>query len=173
MRHFKILPSGIIKGGFFLYDLSPDAGLLTYKTSLEAKKWGIGKRFDADGSQKIDPKQIESATYSVVGAKIEFANLKGVVTELRGNIAVAKISMTDVEASGTAQFDLSGKYVALEHLVADGRVKVPVLGKVEFRLILEKTTKNFIGTLAKRDVVWPSPEQPKDGKDGEVQQEKP
>lgn len=166
-KYFDIVPNGIIKGGNFEYEFHADKRLLTYKSVIKVGKWGMSKSFDAAGHQNIEPEQLESAKYNTVGAKIEFANLKGTITKVGHMVAHAQISMNDMEVSGTAQFDISGKYVALITLDAHGRERVPVLGKVDFRLIIQPAIK----PLAKKDVVVPV-EEPKQeaGENGEVQQ---
>lgn len=153
MRKFQILPSGIIKGGNFEYSYDPEYGFLSYKTNIEVRKWGITRKFEADGSQKIAKEEIESAKYNHVGAEIKFANLSGKVTKIEGSLATAAVTTSDIEAAGTAVFDLSGTYAELDHLEALGKVKVPVIGDVDFRLVLQKAPA--FGVMAKKDVIVP------------------
>lgn len=170
VRYFQIVPSGVIKGGDFNYEFNAENKLLTYKTTVKVGKFGMSKNFEAAGHQNIEPEQLESSKYSTVGAAIEFANLKGNVMKIDGQVATANVYMTDMDAKGTATFDISGQYVSLLTLDAEGKVKVPVLGKMNFHLILQPAIK----PLAKKDVIIPV-EEPKQeaGENGEVQPEKP
>ncbi len=156
MRHFKILESGIIKSGFFQYSYDPDHGGLRYRTSITVRKFGITKSFEADGSQKIQPEKLESEKYKVVGADIQFANLTGKITSVRGNMAMANVRASDIDASGSGVFDLTGKYAELVSLDANGVVKVPILGKVGFRLILELSER--FSLFSKNKTKWPVPD---------------
>lgn len=154
---FNLVPSGIVQGGSLEYEIKPAQNLILYVARVRARKWGITKDVESSGSQNVNMAELESAKYGTVGAQFRFANLMGRVISIKGLVATTHVTLMDMDASGVATFDLSGQYVELLHMEAAGSAKVPIIGKIDFRLILVPA----VGPLASKNKTRvPTPEDP-------------
>jgi hypothetical protein len=122
MKQYKIIPIDTIKGGTFAYSYDPNKQALTYEFHAVAQVWFFSKHIDKSGTLTIKPEDLKSAKYSKPGTSIQFANLTGKVISVKGKLATVQISIDEAGAHGIAEFDISGDYVDLISIDAQGNV---------------------------------------------------
>jgi hypothetical protein len=119
-KRFTITPIDLIKSGTFAYSYDANKELLHYDLHAVVQKWFVTKNIDQSGSQPMARTDMQSSLYTKIGQKINFANLSGMVTEIKNHIATVKLNVVGLDAHGIATFNLAGPTIELLHLDAEG-----------------------------------------------------
>lgn len=122
-KRLNIKPNGIISGGFVQYNADDVTGAITYNGEVDAHFLFFSKSFPASGTTTVDPKLLQSASFTP-GATLTIGGVSMTVESLSGGQAVVSVVVNDgsTSARGTAIFDVSQKDISLLSLSAKGTV---------------------------------------------------
>jgi hypothetical protein len=112
MKHYRIVPNDVIVSGSLSYSFDPIEKTINYAVKARVKKWFITKDIDKSGSIKVEPEDLLSEKFKLVGKRLSFGPLTVFIQSVKGNTARGEIEASLGELKGHATYDLSEKYVA-------------------------------------------------------------
>ncbi len=119
----KVIPQGLVESGSVSLTVDTDTGLIDFNESIVG---GIGPFTDTDahsGELKIDPTLLLSKKI-LTGMKMSTGVATMYVSQIADGKATVNISLAspNIQMSGTAELDLSGEYIAIDHVLLTGTV---------------------------------------------------
>lgn len=119
-----VIPHDNITGGNFQYNLDTDTGDVSYTYDIEGSIFFVPISYKGQGSVKVDPKLLVSANLKI-GQEIVFGIFSLTVKSVSNGKATCDIKVvnSDISESGEALLDVSGQFVDLLTISANGTVK--------------------------------------------------
>jgi hypothetical protein len=114
------VPQGIIQSGSVNVSADEITGLVDFNASVLAGVWVMSKTVAESDEIKIDPSLLLSVNLKP-GLALKIGNTTINVGE-DGACALA-VNSPDMTLTGTAQLDLTGEYLYIEHIVLQGTVQ--------------------------------------------------
>lgn len=115
--NFKVLPNGLVQGGFASYLLNAQTGVIIYRASIQVGKWFLSKTYESHGQYQVDPTLL-NPTNLQVGKVITIGSLQMKVMSLSQGTALVAITIQGQSATGTAILNTQGPVIALQSLDA-------------------------------------------------------